>query len=156
MTPHGGEMGSGDMEIRENGASRGHCAFRQTVRGGLLWVNRVSLLTGCSPRDIRDGPATLNNPKANEVAVIAVLNKLMKCRGRAEAGSGGDCGQWRQISQDKYNPTFTSRKRADMINIWGDPGNTVVPPACGDSSVRQPLLTEHEGVTDFWEEILTP
>lgn len=56
-------------------------------------MNRESLLTGYSSRDIRDGPATLNNPKANEVAVIAVLNKLVKCRGRAEAGSGGDCGQ---------------------------------------------------------------
>lgn len=98
----------------------------------------------------------MNNPKASEVAVIAVLNRLVKCRGRAEAGSGGACGQCRYVSQDKCNPTFTSRKRADMINIWGDPGNTVVAPDCGDSRVRQPLLTEQEGVTDFWEEMLTP
>lgn len=147
------------QETRRSGRMEqvgGTVASGKLFKGGLLWVNRVSLLTGYSPRDIRDGPATLNNPKANEAAVIAVLNRLVKCRGRAEAGSGGDCGQWRQISQDKYNPTFTSRKRADMINIWGDPGNTVVAPACGDSSVRQPLLTEHEGVTDFREEMLIP
>lgn len=34
MTPHGGEMGSGDKEIRQKGASRGHSGFRQTVSRG--------------------------------------------------------------------------------------------------------------------------
>lgn len=76
--------------------------------------------------------------------------ELAKWRLVEEGGSG----RGRQITLGTCNPTFTSRKGVDVLDIWGEPGNTGTLPATGAFPCHPDPMNWAGGCKHFWEEML--